>query len=103
MLIFPCYTKAFERMADMDTIKIEDIAKELNEISWDILAILSTKEALSYKEIREFTGISQEKCNKEMARLEGGLLIKSHRDAKDKRHLIFQISSVGLKAMKEKP
>lgn len=86
----------------MDTIALEDISKNLNSISWDILKMLSKTEFLSYSEIRNKLGISQEKTSKEIARLEGALLIGSKRDEIDQRVLKFYLTENGLKILNYK-
>jgi len=81
----------------MGSISLDDIAKNLNLISWDILKMLSKNEFLSYSQIKEKIGISQEKTSKEIARLEGALLINSRRDDIDQRVMKFSLTENGLK------
>lgn len=82
-----------------DVIALKDIAKNLNSISWDILDILSKKENIKYNELKKILKISQEKAYKEIARLEGALLIFSKQDDRDKRILRFNITENGLKIL----
>lgn len=84
------------------SIDLQDIAKILNPISWDILTMLSKTETLSYSEIRNKLKLSQEKASKEIARLEGGLLIISKRDDIDSRHLNFRLTEHGIDIFKIK-
>lgn len=81
-------------------IQLEDIAAALNNISWDILSMLSKTESLSYSEIKKKLNVSQDKASKEIARLEGGLLIKSKRDDIDSRLLKFSLTDNGLDIIK---
>lgn len=86
----------------MQHISLEDIAKNLNSISWDILKMLSKTEAMSYSHIKNKIGVSQEKTSKEIARLEGALLIDSKRDEIDGRILNFSITEYGLNILNHK-
>jgi len=86
-----------------DYISLSDIAKRLNSISWDILEILSKKENISYKDLKNYLKISHEKCSKEIARLEGALLIQEKDDPRDQRKSNFNISEYGLKILRYKP
>lgn len=80
----------------MGNISLSDVAKNLNPISWDILKMLSRTEYLSYSQIKEKIGVSQEKVSKEIARLEGALLITSKRDDIDQRVMKFSLTENGL-------
>ena len=86
----------------MSVIPLEEIAGNLNEVSWDILDMLSKKENLNSKEIRDKLNISLEKSYKELARLEGALLIDSKRDPKDKRYLMMNLTDYGLEILQLK-
>lgn len=86
----------------MSSILLEDIAKGLNQINWDILKFLSKSEYLSYSEIKKRLGVSQDKASKEIARLEGALLLKSQRDEIDQRVVKFFITEHGLKILNYK-
>lgn len=81
-------------MADIN-IPLKDVADKLNSISWDILDMLSVNEQLTYKDIRDALGGKQDKTNKEIARLEGALLIGSKKDDGDERKKIFTLSQNG--------
>lgn len=86
----------------MGSIPLEDIAKNLSPISWDILKMLQKSEYLSYSEIKNKIGVSQEKASKEIARLEGALLITSRRDEIDQRILKFSLTENGLEILNYK-
>lgn len=83
----------------LDAILIKDIAAILNAIDWDILEMLNRCEKLSYSEIKSKLNISQNKISKELARLEGALLIETRRDEVDSRMLNFSITQYGTKIL----
>jgi DNA-binding MarR family transcriptional regulator len=80
----------------MSVIPLKEIAESLNDVSWDILDMLARKENINSKEIRDKLKISNEKLYKELARLEGALLIGSKRDPKDKRYLMMNLTQYGI-------
>lgn len=84
------------------SIPLTEIAGNLNEVSWDIIDILTKNESLGYNDLRTRLGLSQEKVNSEIARLEGALLITSKVDVKDRRRILFSLTSYGLKILKHK-
>jgi DNA-binding MarR family transcriptional regulator len=79
-------------------ISLKDIGKQLNESSFDILIMLSKKEEMKYKEIRQELGVSQEKARVELGRLEGGLLVKLV-NPRDNRQKLFAITEHGLEIL----
>lgn len=83
-------------------VLLVEIANGLNAISWDILDMLNKKECMSYSEIKERLKVGQNKATKELARLEGGTLIKSKRDNIDARLLHFYLTENGIKILKYK-
>lgn len=85
-----------------DSILLQDIARCLNTVSWDILDMLSKNERLSYGEIKDKLKISQNKVSKEIARLEGALLICSTRNSIDARVNNYEISKNGMNILKLK-
>lgn len=85
-----------------ENISIQDIAKKLNPISWDILKMLEKNEDLTYTQVKEKLSVSQEKAAKEIIRLEGGLLIESERDKIDARVLRFKLTEHGVNIIKYK-
>lgn len=82
-----------------DYIALKDIAKGLNNISWDILEMLKRNEKLSYGDIKDKLGISQNKVTKELARLEGALLVETKRDEIDSRIYNFTVTTNGIKIL----
>jgi DNA-binding MarR family transcriptional regulator len=85
-----------------ESILLQDIAKKLNPISWDILRMLEKNEDLTYTNIKERLSVSQEKAAKEIIRLEGGILIESERDKIDARILRFRLTEYGLNIIQYK-
>ncbi|MED5052567.1 winged helix DNA-binding protein [Anoxybacillus rupiensis] len=75
-------------------IPLEEILKNLNEISWDILDILKDQ-SLNFVDIRSRLSLSQEKAYKELARLEGACLIQSKQNTKDQRSKIYSLTPYG--------
>jgi DNA-binding MarR family transcriptional regulator len=86
----------------MLSIPLTEIAANLNEVSWDIIDILTKNETLGYNDLRSKLGLSQEKVNSEIARLEGALLISSKVDVKDRRRILFNLTNYGLSISKSK-
>lgn len=84
----------------VEVIAIKEIASKLNSISWDIISMLSKAEYLSYSDIKKKLNISQNKVTKELARLEGALLIEYRRDEIDARILKFNITNYGTSIIK---
>ena len=85
-----------------DAILLKDIAQRLNSISWDILTLLYKTEELSYSEIKNKLKVSQDKASKEIARLEGALLVDSRRDDIDTRYIKFKITDNGMNIMQHR-
>lgn len=81
-------------------IPLSDILKSMNDTSWLLLNIINNKQNLSFNEIRKESNLSQEKCYKELCRLEGGALIVSNRNYSDLRIIGYQISEYGIEALK---
>lgn len=80
-------------------IPIEEVLKSLNEISWSLLKLINKSPNLSLNEIRRSTNLSQDKCYKELSRLEGGALITTNRDSADLRVIGYRISEYGIAAL----
>lgn len=85
-----------------DSIHLSDIADKLSSICWDILNMLSQREYLTYTEIKNSLKLSQEKSSKEIARLEGALLVDSKRDNVDERVRKFYLTIHGTNIIKFK-
>lgn len=86
----------------MENISLEIISKNLTPLSWDLLQMLSKTEFLSYGQIKKRLGVSQDKASKEIARLEGAILINSKRGDIDQRIIKFYITEYGLEIMNYK-
>lgn len=84
----------------MDSVSLVEIKKNLNSISMSILEMLSNNESLTYTEIKDRLGIGQNKVTKELARLEGALLITSKKSELDGREVKLSLSSYGHKILK---
>lgn len=84
----------------LETINLEDIAKRLTPISWDILQLLSKADGLSCIDIKNKLKLSQGKYSIEIARLEGGLLVDSTRGDTDKRYSYYKPTDNGLNILK---
>lgn len=78
----------------------KEIAKGLNETSWGILRFLRKIEDASYKDIKEKFKFSHGKLEKEIARLEGAVLIKTIRNSEDMRFLKYIITKHGQEVIK---
>lgn len=85
-----------------DIIRLADIAKALNSISWDILKMLTKNESLTYSQVKTKLGVGQTKATNELNRLRGALLIQANRDELDARILHFSITDNGMKILKYK-
>lgn len=83
-------------------IPLIEIRKKLNSHSWDILELLNSKESLTYSEVQKKLGVGQAKISKELARLEGSLLIESERNPMDSRVLDLKLTEYGLQILKLK-
>ena len=83
-------------------IPLIEIRKKLNSHSWDILELLNSKESLTYSEVQKKLGVGQAKISKELARLEGALLIESERNPMDSRVLYLRLTEYGLQILKLK-
>jgi len=75
-------------------INVQDLTTSFNKLSWDILELIQ-KEPVNYKKLREETGTSQDKMYREIARLEGAMLIVSEKDAVDQRVTNYSLSEYG--------
>lgn len=84
----------------MDSILLEDIKQKLNSISFDILQMLSKNETLTYSQIKDKLKVSQHKITREIARLEGALLIEGKKSEFDGREIIFNLTINGQKILK---
>lgn len=80
-------------------IPLNEIAANLNEFGWRILKLIKKNERATFNELRNELGLSQEKSYKEVARLEGALLIVSKRDPKDQRSNLYSLSEYGEKLL----
>lgn len=88
-----------------ENITLSEVAKELNSngVCWDILFHLSRYESMSFSEIQAKVHMKRQKMDKEIARLEGPLLISSVRDSVDKRVVRYSVTINGLNILKYKP
>jgi len=82
-------------------IPLEEISKNLNEISWDVLSLLR-EQPLNFVDIRSRLSLSQEKAYKELARLEGACLIQTKQSTKDQRSKIYSLTPYGENVFKFK-
>ncbi|HZH59656.1 MAG TPA: hypothetical protein VEY70_08785 [Metabacillus sp.] len=85
----------------MINIPLEEVASNLNEISWSILESLREK-SLNFIELRSRLQLSQEKAYKELARLEGACLIHSKVGTKDQRTKMYFLTTYGESVFKFK-
>lgn len=84
----------------MDSVSLVEIKENLNSISISILEMLSANESLTYTEIKDRLRIGQNKVTKELARLEGALLITSKKSEIDGREIKLSLSKYGHKILK---
>lgn len=84
----------------MISIPISEVLNNLNEFSWKILKLLNENQTQSFLDIRKELELSQEKSYKEIARLEGALLITSKRDLRDQRSILYSLTDYGKAAIK---
>lgn len=77
------------------TVPLKSIIQSMNQTSWLLLELIQKKPALNFYEIRKETNLSQEKCYKELSRLEGGVLITGNRRMTDMRIINYQITDYG--------
>lgn len=82
------------------SISLEEILESFNDTSWDLLQIINANPDFSFKDIQKESNLSQEKCYKELCRLEGGVLIKGKRRFADKRVMGYEITIYGEEALK---
>ncbi|MGP9043230.1 hypothetical protein [Cytobacillus kochii] len=75
-------------------INLKEIANNTNSIGWLVLDLLR-KEQLTFMKLRSELELSQDKTYKELARLEGGLLISTERDPKDQRVALYSLTKYG--------
>lgn len=85
----------------VDNIPLSEIAASTTEFGWKILFLIRDEQNISFKEIREKIGISQEKIYKEISKLEGALLISTFRDPKDQRSNLFILTEYGKKLIEK--
>lgn len=85
-----------------ESVFLKDIAVKLSSVSWDIIEMLYKSKYLTYKDIRDALGGKQDKANKEIARLEGAMLIESKKDDDDERKKIFTLTEYGISILKYK-
>lgn len=79
----------------MNHIPLDVLASNINEFGWKILNLINENDHATFNEVRSELGLSQEKSYKEIARLEGALLIVSNRDPKDQRSILYSLSEYG--------
>ncbi|MCZ2845861.1 MAG: MarR family winged helix-turn-helix transcriptional regulator [Candidatus Bathyarchaeota archaeon] len=87
----------------MTKISIEELAKHRTDVGWEILNLLDLKERLTLNELKGEVRISQEKLYKEIARLEGALLIEAKQDPLDNRRMPYSLTDYGKKILVHKP
>lgn len=80
-------------------IPLSEIKNKLNSHSWDILEMLKKNEALTYTEVQRRLGLGQSKVSKELARLEGALLIEAEKNSIDGRVLDLKLTEYGLQIL----
>ncbi|KAB2329462.1 MULTISPECIES: hypothetical protein [Bacillaceae] len=83
------------------SVPLQSIIDTLTPTSWELLELINTSPELNFYEIRKETNLSQEKCYKELSRLEGGVLITSNRKFSDKRIIGYKITKFGLVALEQ--
>ena len=76
-------------------IPFSEVAANLNDFSWKVINFLYVRKQVSFNELRQHVGLSQEKTYKEIARLEGALLIHSERDPNDQRSVRYSLTKYG--------
>lgn len=77
-----------------------EIAKGLNEVSWKILGHIQRYEDISFKNVKETFKLSHGKAEKEIARLEGAVLIQTVRNSEDMRFLQYIPTEHGMEVWK---
>lgn len=82
------------------SIALKEIKENLTSISVNILEILYKNESLSYKDIVEKLKVGQNKASKEIARLEGALLIQSKKSDIDGRENKLTLTLYGQQILK---
>lgn len=82
------------------SITLDEIKNNLPNISYNILQMLYNNESLSYKEIVEKLKVGQNKAAKEIARLEGALLIESKKSDLDGRENKLSLTVYGQQLLK---
>lgn len=80
-------------------VTIEDIAKGLNDFSWDILQHLSRFETVSREDLLKTFPVDKSKLSKETARLQGGCLIVESFDPMNNKKKLYSITETGLAAL----
>lgn len=76
-------------------IPLSEVASNLNDFSCRILKLLEDHKQVNFKEIKQHVGLSQEKTYKEIARIEGALLINVQRDPNDQRSVLYSLTEYG--------
>lgn len=76
-------------------IPLENVVQSMNDTSWYLLELIKDKPNLSFKDIRKESNLSQEKCYKELCRLEGGVLVVTNRYLDDRRVIGYHITEYG--------
>ncbi|MBU8908247.1 hypothetical protein [Desertibacillus haloalkaliphilus] len=79
----------------MDSEYMKDVAKHLNEISWKTLDVIDRNENVTYLKLLELLSISKNLVHKEIARLEGAVLITTERNPLDNRSFYYHLTNYG--------
>lgn len=82
------------------TVPLENIAKGLNDLSWDILHYLSRFESVYREELLKTFAVDKSKLSKEIARLQGGCLITESCDPLNNKKKLYSITELGIDALK---
>lgn len=85
------------------SIPLSEIARALTPLSWDILDMLQSTEYITYTMLKDRLDLrSHDKASKEIARLEGALLITVNRDQRDQRKVTISMTRYGFEILKER-
>ncbi len=79
----------------MNNIPILAIYNAQNDSSIQLLMLIQDNKNFTYKDLREESGLSRDRLDKEIARLEGATLITSKRNPVDGRSFIYEITEYG--------
>lgn len=82
-------------------IQLKEIADNINAIGWKALDLLRNNQ-LSFLKLKGELGLSQEKTYKELAKLEGALLITASRGIEDQRVILYSLTKYGEEILKFK-